>query len=1684
MGPALAARRGAGLVAGALLFAVLLCGLNATTAYAQAPDPDCITNHPTEVAVTATEVFVTGTTGDDTIAIRIADANVLNDNGTPADPTDDTLDSVEGIWVDYADDQGNAWSCYVVREGIETAYVDALEGNDQVDCSEIEDESLLLDIDGGTGDDTLTGGPGNDLIVGGPPMGLDPTITDADVITGGAGDDVIFCGYDDDEARGNEGADQIDGEDGDDTLYGEDDDDLIWGGAGNDFIDAGDGDDGDPADEIPIDGGPGNDTIYGGSGSDFISGGDESPAECLLAPKNRPLDVPGVRDFFSDVIFGDADDDILRGGEGNDFISGGAGNDTINGQGGFDYVFGGPGDDDVSGGGDNDIITGGPGGDTLTGGGGEFDLLDYLRDGGGEGVTVNLPEGTANDTHGDEDTLGRFSAVRTTNNPDTITGNADSSTVVLAMAHNDTILTGRRADIIFGNEGNDTIRSCGAETDEGEAASCLDGDWVNDADLVLGGDGNDEIYGYTSLDYLFGDGDELLGYGPNAPTPFDTNGNRIPDFELGEPNPFDPTMPQNIEILGIAEIVRRVLRDPDTGEITQMVPPTSWAFAIGSDKIWGGPGTDYVVGGAGPDELYGDGSYPDPADSENSIDTSGSDYIWGDLHIPTGKPPFFPDSLAAGNDSIAGGPMLDVIYGCGGIDVIYGDFENGREVAPDTDLWYESMIWNDVIYGDFDYDYIGPDGIWDIDPVAPATLAIYDDYIFGQEGDDEIYGGAGDDYLVGGPDDDVIQGNAGIDEIYGGNDGIYFDYKDFSPRDTLDYSSASQWYHSGVVVMLGGNTEATAFRDIEGTAYDDGDPMMFGFSTGYDYIYGIENVLGSDFNDVIIGTSETLQMVQVAEALASSGAYFYEPNWVYSYKDLYAGRYANYFYYGNFVNILLGRLGNDIVMGRGGEDLVVGGLGNDIICGDTDMHCDPDGNDPDVAAIVAGRLMGLGLELKAEHAIAGGNDYLFGEWGNDKLYGDGGDDLVRGGPGADTLSGGFDVDVLDYSDFIPSVSVGSPAAVTPVVVNLRKTSVNLATFEQELADDLSVLPALPTALTPLPLAPCTNLNTVVCPDTAVDGGDPGVGFSTPPIPPTSRSLDTIINSPADSTSTPYFNESLDRLEIVLGTSGDDVIFGHKQEPGKSKPNMLIGWSGNDILVSGDSVYNPNEPNENRLPTASNPILYDNIIFGDGPGSGDPASQLAIRFLPTDLGAIEPGDDLIESGKGDDYLQGGDQTYLGKGDFLAYSHVNGPVTISLADTQPQIPGAGGSDTLLGFENLIGSRWMGSTGQGDVLIGNQSDNLIYGLNGDDILAGGPGNDTLTGGLGQDTASYECDTYAIPCVDPAEFTVSQDPDTGVYFVSNDGQDGTDMLPGIELVLGPAGPITLEADTGGTGGGTVPAPQLQIILGVQGELKVSEPGGQVELRFSASGGVPPYTAKWDPTTDIDVQNADRTVTILTYTPSSFQANQIQTAIASPVRDTSYRVTVTDSKGTVKVAFVKVKVAAAFSVLAGVDRTISLGQQLTLKPTITGGLAPYTYSWQVQGTGDGGFLTAKNIPAITVAPTETTTYVLTVTDSIGSTAVDAVVVTVLGDNGNPITPDDAGGEPTDPPDTDPGTDTDPGDTDHEDPAGDDGDQNAVDDSDSGSPLRWRLPICGAGANLTLVMAGLLMLAVMKRREW
>lgn len=86
----------------------------------------------------------------------------------------------------------------------------------------------------------------------------------------------------------------------------------------------------------------------------------------------------------------------------------------------------------------------------------------------------------------------------------------------------------------------------------------------------------------------------------------------------------------------------------------------------------------------------------------------------------------------------------------------------------------------------------------------------------------------------------------------------------------------------------------------------------------------------------------------------------------------------------------------------------------------------------------------------------------------------------------------------------------------------------------------------------------------------------------------------------------------------------------------------------------------------------------------------------------------------------------------------------------------------------------------------------------------------------------------------------------------------------------------------------------------------------------------------------------------------------------------------------------------------AGEGKTVYLGYQPMASTTLsamdaTGGTAPYTYSWSDGQTGQ----------EITVAPTETTTYTLTVTDAVGNIFTDEVTVCVVdvrsGNNGDKV---------------------------------------------------------------------------------
>ena len=205
-----------------------------------------------------------------------------------------------------------------------------------------------------------------------------------------------------------------------------------------------------------------------------------------------------------------------------------------------------------------------------------------------------------------------------------------------------------------------------------------------------------------------------------------------------------------------------------------------------------------------------------------------------------------------------------------------------------------------------------------------------DDTLSGRSGDDTLYGGDGNDSLDGGPGADTLIGGAGADILDGGS----------GNDDTASYVGSS----AGVTVDLAAGTGSGG--DAEG-----------------DTLSGIENVIGSDHNDVLTGNSS-----------------------------------------GSGQNTLSGGLGDDTLIGAGGNDTLLGGAGDDSLtgAGGNDTLDGGDGNDT--------------LDGGA------GTDSLSGGAGDDTILWDAGDSTVDGGTGHDILvvSSG-DIDLTAFSGTLQGI---------------------------------------------------------------------------------------------------------------------------------------------------------------------------------------------------------------------------------------------------------------------------------------------------------------------------------------------------------------------------------------------------------------------------------------------------------------------------------------------------------------------------------------------------------------------------------------------------------------------------------------------------------------------------------------
>jgi len=214
-----------------------------------------------------------------------------------------------------------------------------------------------------------------------------------------------------------------------------------------------------------------------------------------------------------------------------------------------------------------------------------------------------------------------------------------------------------------------------------------------------------------------------------------------------------------------------------------------------------------------------------------------------------------------------------------------------------------------------------------------------------------IRGTSSHDQLTGTDEDDTIIGDGGIDRIVGGNGddivdgGLDGDFFVAGPgNDTIDGGDEPQNPNSPDTVSYREGTARVVVDLSIGAAEEDG----FGFS---DVLLNIENVYGTDFDDILIGTS---------------GA-----------------------------NTITGEGGNDQINGGGGIDFIGGGDGDDFIeLGDS--------SSPESST-----------DFNLSRAFGGnGNDTIIGGDLGHELFGGSGDDVLDGGPGDDILHGSSGADVL------------------------------------------------------------------------------------------------------------------------------------------------------------------------------------------------------------------------------------------------------------------------------------------------------------------------------------------------------------------------------------------------------------------------------------------------------------------------------------------------------------------------------------------------------------------------------------------------------------------------------------------------------------------------------------------------
>lgn len=466
--------------------------------------------------------------------------------------------------------------------------------------------------------------------------------------------------------------------------------------------------------------------------------------------------------------------------------------------------------------------------------------------------------------------------------------------------------------------------------------------------------------------------------------------------------------------------------------------PTYWSMTDANfDDVITNNGT--IIG----DVLLGDG--------DDTFNSSGGAFF-GMIDGGNGS-----DTLTGGNedetfhggngaDTISGGPGSDTLsYSASGTAVtirLWDGFASGGHADGDTFNGIENVegsFGNDTIAGNAeDNELSGKAGDDTIDGGKG------NDSIWGAVGQDDLFGGLGNDYLSGGSQNDNVDGGEGDDILDGGAGADLINGRDGT--DAVSYASAT----GSITLHLWSGTGLAG--DAQG-----------------DDLHSIENIIGSNYDDFIMGSfiSNTIWLGNGNDT--GNGGYN---------DDILYGEAGDDTIFADEGNdTIFGGIGDDGLHGRKGDDLIDGGSGADRVYGylGNDTVTFENSNSGVDVSIVRGT--GIGGDAQGDTynnienfigsahndiikgdaginilSLGGGDDIAHGGFsadtieggsGNDTIYGDGGDDYINAGTGDDWMDGGDQNDTFIFinGDGIDAIWSFQAGAGTDDVIDFSNHSV-------------------------------------------------------------------------------------------------------------------------------------------------------------------------------------------------------------------------------------------------------------------------------------------------------------------------------------------------------------------------------------------------------------------------------------------------------------------------------------------------------------------------------------------------------------------------------------------------------------------------------------------------------------------